>query len=249
MNLHSETWGRGRRLVFVHGFTQTGRTWRPIAERFAEGYEVVLVDAPGHGGSADIEVDLASGAELLGSTGGTATYLGYSMGGRLALNLALSRPDLVERLVLIGATAGIDDPHERAARRRADDELAATIERDGVPAFIDRWLENPLFARLPADAAALADRRRNSVSGLTSSLRLAGTGAQEPSWDRLYALPMPVLVLAGEHDEKFRALGERLADSIGANARFEIVPDAGHPAHLERPDAVAGQIDRFLAVT
>ena len=249
MNLHCETWGRGRRLVFVHGFTQTGRTWRAIAERFAEGYEVVLVDAPGHGGSADIEVDLASGAELLGSTGGPATYLGYSMGGRVALHLALARPDLVERLVLIGATAGIDDPHERAARRRADDELAATIERDGVPAFIDRWLENPLFARLPADAAAVAERRRNSVSGLASSLRLAGTGAQEPSWDRLHALTMPVLVLAGEHDEKFQALGERLADSIGANARFEIVVDAGHPAHLERPDAVAGQIERFLAAT
>ena len=70
MNLHCETWGRGQRLVFVHGFTQTGRSWRPIAERFAEAYEVVLVDAPGHGGSGDIEVDLASGAELLGSTGG-----------------------------------------------------------------------------------------------------------------------------------------------------------------------------------
>ena len=249
MKLHCETWGRGQRLVFVHGFTQTGRSWRPIAERFAEAYEVVLVDAPGHGGSADIEVDLAAGAELLGSTGGRATYLGYSMGGRLALHLALARPDLVERLVLIGATAGIDDPDERAARRRADEELATTIERDGVPAFIDRWLQNPLFARLPADAAALAERRRNSVSGLASSLRLAGTGAQEPSWDRLHALAMPVLVLAGEHDEKFRALGERLATSIGANARFEIVPGAGHPAHLERPDAVAGQVERFLAST
>ncbi len=249
MNLHCETWGRGQRLVFVHGFTQTGRSWRPIAERFAEAYEVVLVDAPGHGGSADIEVDLAAGAELLGAAGGRATYLGYSMGGRLALHLALARPDLVERLVLLGATAGIDDPDERAARRRADEELAMTIERDGVPAFIDRWLQSPLFARLPADAAALAERRRNSVSGLASSLRLAGTGAQEPSWDRLHALPMPVLVLAGEHDEKFRALADRLATAIGANARFESVPDAGHPAHLERPDAVAGQVERFLAST
>jgi 2-succinyl-6-hydroxy-2,4-cyclohexadiene-1-carboxylate synthase len=235
--------------VFVHGFTQTGRSWRPIAERFAEGYEVVLVDAPGHGGSADIEVDLAGGAELLGSTGGRATYLGYSMGGRLALHLALARPDLVERLVLLGATAGIDDPSERAARQRADDELAATIERDGVPVFIDRWLQNPLFARLPDDAAGLAERRCNSVSGLASSLRLAGTGAQEPAWDRLHALAMPALVLAGEHDEKFRALGERLAAAIGANARFETVPGAGHPAHLERPDAVAGQVERFLAST
>lgn len=249
MSLHCESLGRGRRLVFIHGFTQTGRSWLPIAERFAEVYEVVLVDAPGHGGSADIAVDLAAGAELLGATGGKAMYVGYSMGGRLALHLALARPDLVERLVLLGATAGIEDPDERAARRRADDELAATIERDGVPAFLDRWLQNPLFARLPADAAALADRRRNSVSGLASSLRLAGTGAQAPSWDRLHVLAMPVLVLAGEQDEKFRALGERLAASIGANARFETVPGAGHPAHLERPDAIAQQVERFLAST
>jgi 2-succinyl-6-hydroxy-2,4-cyclohexadiene-1-carboxylate synthase len=249
MALHTVVAGSGPRIVLVHGFAQTQACWGEVGDALASDHEVVQVDAPGHGGSADVRADLSGTADLLAEAGGPATYLGYSMGGRLALNLALSRPDLVERLVLIGATAGIDDPHERAARRRADDELAATIERDGVPAFIDRWLENPLFARLPADAAALADRRRNSVSGLTSSLRLAGTGAQEPSWDRLYALPMPVLVLAGEHDEKFRALGERLADSIGANARFEIVPDAGHPAHLERPDAVAGQIERFLAVT
>ncbi|MGD9702523.1 MAG: alpha/beta fold hydrolase [Acidimicrobiia bacterium] len=247
MILHHETHGRGERLVLVHGFTQTGRSWSSVAAQLTDRYEVVLVDAPGHGGSSDIAVGLQEGAALLGATGGRATYVGYSMGGRLALHLALAQPDVVERLVLLGATAGIEDPAEREARRRADDELAASIERDGVPVFLERWLQNPLFARLPEDAAALADRRRNTPAGLASSLRLAGTGTQESLWGRLASLAMPVLVLAGEHDAKFRILGERIASAIGTNARFEVVPDAGHAAHLERPGAFAQQVEMFLA--
>ncbi len=229
--------GPGARIVLVHGFTQTGRSWGRLAAPLAGDHEVVLVDAPGHGGSAAIHVDLAGGAELLGAAGGPATYVGYSMGGRFALHLALARPDLVQALVLLGATAGIEDAAERAARRAADEALAAELERDGLDAFLERWLAQPLFASLPAEAIDLDDRRRNTVTGLASSLRLAGTGTQTPLWDRLGALAMPVLVVAGDRDAKFTALGRRMADTIGSNAGFSVVPNAGHAAHLEQPAA------------
>lgn len=237
--LHAETRGRvgEPRVVLVHGFTQTGRSWSALADDLAQDHEVVTVDAPGHGGSADVQVDLAVGGALLADQFGPATFVGYSMGGRLALHAALARPEEVTRLVLLGATAGIDDEREREARRVSDEVLARSLETDGVDAFLDRWLRLPLFAGLPDDPADRADRARNTVAGLASSLRLAGTGSQVPSWHHLHALEMPVLVLAGERDDKFAALGRRLASEIGPNATFESVPDAGHAAHKENPAA------------
>lgn len=237
--LHAETLGRSGepRLALVHGFTQTGRSWGPLAEDLASDHEVVTVDAPGHGGSADIRLDLAEGGAALADQVGPATFVGYSMGGRFCLHAALARPELVTRLVLLGVTAGIDDATERAARVASDEQLAAGLERDGVDAFLDRWLALPMFAALPANPADRADRARNTAAGLASSLRLAGTGTQVPSWHRLHALDMPVLVLAGELDTKFAALGRRLVDEIGANASFALVPDAGHAAHKEQPGA------------
>lgn len=235
-------------VVLVHGFTQTRRSWAPIAAPLAAaGHPVVLVDAPGHGGSSGVRVDLVRGAELLGQAGGRATYVGYSMGARLGLHLALGRPDLVEALILLGATAGIDDTPERAARRAADDALAADLERDGVDAFLTRWLANPLFAHLPAAAAGLEDRRGNTAAGLASSLRLAGTGTQAPLWDRLSSLACPTLVVAGALDAKFAALGRRLVAGIGTHARLALIPGAGHAAHLEQPGAFLAELAPFVA--
>jgi 2-succinyl-6-hydroxy-2,4-cyclohexadiene-1-carboxylate synthase len=246
-DLHREIVGTGQRLVLVHGFTQTGRSWRGVAADLERDHEVVTVDAPGHGGSAAVRADLVRGAALLGAAGGRATYVGYSMGGRLCLHLALGRPDLVEALVLLSATAGIDDAAARAERRAADDSLARRLEDGGLDAFLDEWLRGPLFARLAPDAAVIADRGRNTPAGLASSLRLAGTGHQEPLWSRLSELAMPVLVLAGSDDERFAAVGRRMAAAIGPNASYADVPGAGHAAHLERPEAVIGLLRRWLA--
>ncbi|MCD9622516.1 alpha/beta fold hydrolase [Rhabdothermincola salaria] len=234
------------RLVLVHGFTQTSRCWSPFADDLARELDVVAVDAPGHGRAVDIRADLVAGARLLGEAGGRATYLGYSMGGRLALHLALQAPELVERLVLIGATAGIVDETERAQRRRADDELADHIEDVGVATFLDEWLAQPLFAGLRPETAHLGARLANTAEGLASSLRLAGTGTQEPLWDDLPRLSMPVLVLAGVDDPKFSAVAARMAKAIGPNTTVALVPRAGHSAHLENPGDTASIVRRWL---
>ena len=227
------------RLVLVHGFTQTGASWGPIARRLAAvGHEVMTPDLPGHGARSKVRATLPETAELIAEECGPACYIGYSLGGRVCLQLAKQHPEVVERLVVLSATAGIDDPDERANRRAADNRLADELESSGdVAAFLERWLAGPLFASLPREAAGMEARLNNTADGLASSLRLAGTGAQEPLWDRLGSLPMPVLVVAGELDEKFGALGKRLVAAIGAYARLELIAGAGHAAHLERPDA------------
>lgn len=244
------------RVTLLHGFTQTGRSWRPLTTGLrAAGFELCTPDLPGHGSRTDVRADLWAAARLALADGGQSAYVGYSMGGRVALHAALLRPDLVERLVLVGATAGIEDEAARDERRRADEALAASIERDaadgaGLDRFIDRWLAGPLFATLPPEAAGRDERvASNTAEGLASSLRLAGTGTMEPLWGRLGELgrlELPVLVVAGALDEKFLALGQRLVDAIGARATLAVVPGAGHACHLEQPAAFLAAVVPFL---
>lgn len=247
MFLHADRDGAGPPIVLVHGFTQTGRCWGPEAADLATDHEVIRVDAPGHGRSADVLAGLRTGGRLIADQGGEATYLGYSMGARFCLHLALSNPELVRGLVLLGGTAGIEDRDEREARRQQDLATAARIHTDGLEAFLEAWLAQPLFAGLPADRAFREERLENTVIGLMSSMQQAGTGSQDPSWHRLNRLTMPVLVIAGARDEKFAALARRMADEIGANATFALVPGAGHAAHLEQPDAFLAILRRWLA--
>ena len=236
--------GQGPRLVLVHGFTQTRRSWDGIRADLDADHETVAVDAPGHGDSDLVRVDLADGAAALGRTAGRATYIGYSMGGRLALHLAVAAPDLVERLVLVSTTAGLDDPVDRTARRAADEALADQIEALGVPAFVEWWIGQPLFASLRRDRAGVDERLANTAAGLASSLRLAGTGTQVPMWDRLGDLAMPVLLVAGALDAKFVAAAERMAALLPA-AELAVVPGAGHTVHLERPTRLPGGAARL----
>jgi 2-succinyl-6-hydroxy-2,4-cyclohexadiene-1-carboxylate synthase len=242
---------RGR-LVAVHGFTQTSACWSPIDTALAPDHDLVLVDAPGHGASARVELDLWGGADALVATGGPGTYLGYSMGARLCLHAALAHPATVQRLVLISGTAGIDEATERAERRSADEALARHVEAVGVEVFIDEWLARPLFAGLSVEAGHRRARLANTAAGLGSSLRLAGTGTQEPLWDRLDELGQPgmaVLVVAGARDPKFVALAERLVAGIGANAELAVIEGAGHTVQLEQPDAFLAVLRPWLAAT
>ena len=244
--LHVEEWGDGPTVGLIHGFTQSGGSWAPVASRLADSWHLVAVDAPGHGRSSDVRADLWEAAGRIGDTVGPAVYVGYSMGGRMALHLALGRPELVSALVLVSATAGIDDAGERAARRAGDDRLAERIEAEGVEAFVRWWLDRPLFATLPAGSAALESRLGGSPAGLASSLRLAGTGTQEPLWDRLGELTMPVLVVAGALDGAYAERAGRLAGGIGTPATLRILDGAGHACHLEQPDVFASTLRAWL---
>jgi 2-succinyl-6-hydroxy-2,4-cyclohexadiene-1-carboxylate synthase len=243
--LHAETSGTGPTLVLAHGFTQTGRLWGPFAPRLGRGRRVVAVDLPGHGGSAGVEADLWTGGDLVLEAGGPepVDLLGYSLGARFALHAALRAPGRVARLVLISGTAGIEDPEERARRRRRDEQLADELAAaSDVSAFVARWLAAPMFATLRATGAE--ERRRNTPAGLASSLRLAGAGTQEPLWDRLGGLTMPVLVLTGATDPRYQALGARLAAASGGT--LAVVPGAGHALHLEQPAVAAAVVSSWL---
>ena len=241
-------WRGPDRVVLVHGFTQTLRSWDPLTTVLADTFQIVRVDLPGHGGSSEVRLGFAETAAAIGDAGGAATYVGYSMGGRLCLRLAVDRPDLVRALVLVGASPGLADPGERDARRRVDDALADDIERMGTAAFLVQWLAQPLFASFTPDAADLESRLGNSADGMAGALRALGTGVQEPLWSRLPELAMPVLAVAGEADERYADVGKRMAAAIGDNAQVVALAGAGHAAHLERPLSFCRLLAAFLVL-
>jgi 2-succinyl-6-hydroxy-2,4-cyclohexadiene-1-carboxylate synthase len=233
-------------VVLLHGFGGTRRAWDGvIAALGGERYRPLALDLPGHGEAADAERPITFAgcvANVLARSPERFVLCGYSLGGRVALHVALAAPARVSRLVLVSAGAGICDDAERAARRRSDAALADELERVPFEDFIERWRTQPLFASEPPEAGALAraDQRRNRPDALAAVLRGIGTGEMQPLWDRLGELEMPVTVLAGERDEKFRAIGRRMV---------ELLPDAellvlagGHGLPLENPQDVAGAL-------
>jgi 2-succinyl-6-hydroxy-2,4-cyclohexadiene-1-carboxylate synthase len=248
--LHVEVRGSGPPLVLLHGFTQTGRLWGRFGDRLSESHTLVAVDLPGHGGSGSIRADLPTTAGLVAEAARAVVgdercaVLGYSLGARVALHVGVGTDLALSHAVLIGATAGIEDPAERERRRRSDDALADELEGSGdVEDFLDGWLRGPMFERLArSDAALRYERRRNSAPGLASSLRLSGTGTQQPLWDLLPRLVFPVLAMAGADDTRFAAHAIRIS-GLAPRAVASIVPGGGHAVHLAQSDQ-AGRIVR-----
>jgi len=178
-------------------------------------------------------------------------WFGYSLGGRVALNIAVQHPEAVTALVLLGASPGIADSAARAARVKDDEALASRIERDGIAWFVAGWERLPLFASQAqlSEARRTAQRTQRLMSvprGLGQSLRGMGAGAQPPLQDQLATLAVPALLLAGAEDEKYRLIAAAMADAI-PGAVHAIIDGAGHAAHLEQPASVAVATDTFLS--
>lgn len=262
LSYHLHCWGsRGDPpVLLLHGFTGHGGSWAAVGERFAAaGYHVLAPDLLGHGRSphpcsstcyemAQAAIDLKSVLDR--SVAEAAHLLGYSMGGRLALFFALSYPEQVRSLTLVGASPGIASETGRTERRSRDDALADRIERDGIAAFVDYWTTLPLWSSQrrnlsTAQRGQLKEQRmQNRPDGLANSLRGMGTGAQPPLHDRLPSLPAPTLLLVGAEDERFVAINRQMAQSI-PKARLFVMPETGHAVQLERPDAFVRTVLNF----
>jgi 2-succinyl-6-hydroxy-2,4-cyclohexadiene-1-carboxylate synthase len=250
--------GEGPAVTLLHGFTQSGRSWREVIATMPAGWRWIVPDLRGHGETriqpgapCTMDACTADLEMLWDHLGIDRTHLvGYSMGGRLALNVAARRPERLISLLTVGAHAGLEG-EARESRRQGDEALAQRIEKDGLEAFINYWTALPLFAGLerrgPSFVAQVhAERMRNTTAGLAASLRGMGAGEMEPLWDQLGRVMLPSTFVAGQLDHGYVASARRLA-SIVPNSRVEIVLRAGHAVHQERPDAFARVLAAHLA--
>lgn len=233
-------------VVLLHGFGGTHRAWDGVVEHLsAERYSPLALDFPGHGDQVDAPRPITFDGcveSVLGRSPERFVLAGYSMGGRIALRVALTVPQRISRLILISATAGIEDETERARRSSSDRLLADQIEKGSIADFVERWRANPMFADDPpeVDALARADQSRNRPDGIAAALRGVGTGEMDSLWGMLGALTMPVSLLAGARDSKFVAVGERMATLL-PHARLSVV-SGGHCLLYETPRDVAEAI-------
>jgi 2-succinyl-6-hydroxy-2,4-cyclohexadiene-1-carboxylate synthase len=236
-------------LVLLHGFTNTGASWDQVVAALPERYRPLAPDIRGHGTASAVRPVSLPGVIADVSAMGTAPFVlvGYSMGGRLALHVALALGARVGRLVLIGASPGIADATARAERVAADERLAGEVEQMTIEAFADRWAQTAVLADQPpqVQAAVREQRLRSTPAGLAAALRGLGTGALPSLWERLGEFRLPVDLVVGERDAKFRATAEEMAAALPA-ARVHVVGGAGHAVHLETPAAVAEVISAGL---
>jgi 2-succinyl-6-hydroxy-2,4-cyclohexadiene-1-carboxylate synthase len=236
-------------VLLLHGFTGSAASWSDLVSALSTTHRVLAVDLIGHGQSdapaAPERYRMEQAVDdLLALLDSLALeqigLLGYSLGGRVALQLAVAVPHRIARLLLESASPGIEDPAERQARQASDDALADRLERDGLPAFVDYWASIPLFASQASLPAAVRERMRqqrlgSSPAGLANSLRGMGAGRPRSLWDDLPNLGIPTQIVVGALDAKYCEQGRRMAGLL-PKARLAIVPGAGHTVHLEQPD-------------
>ena len=251
--------GRGQPLVMLHGFSGGSADWSLFVPFFAQYFRVITLDMLGHGETDSptdpmryavkhIRRDLTFIIEDLCDQ--PAHLLGYSMGGRIALILALHHSKLFRSLILEGASPGIALEEDRIDRKESDEDLAERIEQLGIAAFVEEWEALPLWDTQRTLPAETLQRQReirlaNNPVGLANSLRGYGAGAQPSEWDNLYTLDMPVLLITGALDAKFTHIARQMAAQI-PYASHVIVPQVGHNVHLENPRAYAHHVLEFL---
>jgi 2-succinyl-6-hydroxy-2,4-cyclohexadiene-1-carboxylate synthase len=244
-------------VLCLHGFMGSAADWQEVATAIGDRAFCVALDLPGHGASLGLapEVYTMEGTAravirtLDDFEARRPVIVGYSMGGRLALYLALRHPGRCAGLFLESASPGLESVEEQAARRDADEEKAKRLESGDFENFLRDWYRQPLFAPLAREEGLLRRtieaRRRNEPSELARSLRGMGAGSQPSLWQELEGLAVPALAVAGELDGKYAGISSRMA-SISPKVESVVIPGAGHNLHDEAPAEYAALLGRFL---
>lgn len=258
---HVEKSGAGKPIVMLHGFTGSSQNWKLHQESLSQQFTVITIDLLGHGKTESptdaaryqmdkVAEDVITIIQNLISE--PVDLLGYSMGGRLALYIAINYPFLIKKLILESASPGLKTEDERQARVQSDNKLADFIEQDGIENFVQYWTNIPLFESQKQLAHEIQDQLRqqrlqSSPLGLANSLRGMGTGIQPSLWEKIPDLEnISVLIIVGELDKKFVAIAEQMEIQFPMSEKV-IVPHVGHTTHLEQPNVFQKIVVAFLS--
>jgi 2-succinyl-6-hydroxy-2,4-cyclohexadiene-1-carboxylate synthase len=244
-------------LVLLHGFLGSIADWHQLMLWFNESFYCLAIDLPGHG---QTRVDGNESCYTVPECAGgiikllddlkieRANLLGYSMGGRLALYLTVSYPDRWLKLIIESASPGLPAGSEKKDRWRDDQKLAIELEQGDIQKFITSWYEQPVFTSLhhhPQFAEMHKNRVHNDPFELARSLRGMSAGRQESLWNKLSEIPLPILMLAGEYDQKYKKIGTAMKQRC-PTLELKVVENCGHMIHFENPQLYAHYVRQFL---
>ncbi len=245
-------------ICFLHGFLGSASDWESVAAQMSSNFATLCIDLPGHGKTTLDPLhpkwfrmpDLAYAiVALINALGYQQAYLvGYSMGGRLALYLAIHYSAVFKKCVLESSSPGLKTVAEQHARIKHDSTLAKELQTNDFSKFLEKWYNQPLFRslkNLPTFNKLFNARLKNNPHELALSLLEMGTGAQPSLWERLNDCSSSILALAGEYDAKFRAIGEEMSLKSDA-VEFEMISKAGHLIHLENQSEFINCLNQFF---
>jgi 2-succinyl-6-hydroxy-2,4-cyclohexadiene-1-carboxylate synthase len=244
-------------ILALHGFTGCGADFAPLAQQVGGKWH--CPELPGHGPKPQLDCSPRATLDCINqelthhhlAVTTQKILLGYSMGARAALLHATQHPEAWDALILISGNPGIEDETDRANRRIADTELADSIERLGMQAFLEFWQETPLIRsqkKIPADlrVSMQANRLKNTSLGLAKSLSQFGQGTTANLWPKLGKLTLPALLITGERDKKYTNIAHRMR-TVLPHASHVTILDASHMPHLEQTDQMIEAMHPFLA--
>jgi 2-succinyl-6-hydroxy-2,4-cyclohexadiene-1-carboxylate synthase len=265
ISYHLDVCGEGYPLLMLHGFTGRGANWAPFCKDIGSSSQLIMPDIIGHGATRVTNIessihhyqiesvanDMIAIIDQLGYD--KVDLLGYSMGGRLALAIAVRYPNRIRKIILESASPGLPTLEERTQRVNSDLELAHFILSNGVESFVEYWESIPLFKS--QDSLSLEKKKSirqqklmNDPMELSRSLTGMGTGAQPSYWDNLSQVQSNVLLLVGELDDKFCKIAEEMKKKLHNGVIYK-VEQAGHAIHVEQPEKFGTIVREFLSNT
>ena len=176
-----------------------------------------------------------------------SVLVGYSMGARLALGLSLEFADRFAGLVFISGSPGLETPAARQKRWIADQRVANRLDAEPIEQFLEDWYRQSVFGGVPSEVLRAEIHRKQKLERASwPQILRANSVSQQPNyWERLSELKVPTLSIAGERDEKYRAIAKRVEQELhGSQCR--IIPDCGHIVHREQPQALVSAIEEFV---
>lgn len=247
-------------ILFIHGFTGSANDWKDVAVKINKRFNKIALDLVGHGKSGSpssinyytVDSIVNQIEHVLNSLRLKEIILcGYSMGGRIAMNFTIAKPEFIKGLILESASAGMKNVKERNERKTKDDELADFIEKNTLEDFAAQWLDQELFGTLRRFSneklkRMKEERAKNSKIGLANSLRGFGTGTMPYVGSEFIKLKIPVYLITGGLDDKFTRINQNLK-KVMRSAKHKIISTAGHNTHLEEPKKFIEAVNSFLS--
>lgn len=242
------------KIVFLHGFMGSLNDWLDVADKISNSHCSLLIDLPGHGETIfkskyDIEIVSNEISKLIVDLGFTDSMLvGYSLGGRISLDLCINNPNMFNKIIIESANPGIEDKKLKIERFKVDEKISAKLTKRGLDRnFLKTWYSNPIFGNLSKIKGfeMLIEKKLLSDTGLYHEAIINYSIAKQRSyWKLLDNLSYKMLYLSGEMDSKYVEISKKLK-RMYPNLKCEIIKNVGHNIHTENKPEFIGKILEF----